>query len=94
MDMNLRKGNSSESEWTAQAGLIGIDIANEGPISDNSDASYLINYRYSTLGLLSAMGVDLGDERIGFSRYIGASECADQREAPVVCFRYGRIEHE
>lgn len=66
MDMNLRKGNSSETEWTAQAGLIGIDIANEGPISKNSDASYLVNYRYSTLGLLSALGVDLGDERIGF----------------------------
>jgi hypothetical protein len=66
MDMRLRKGNNAETEWTAQAGLIGIDIANEGPISKEKGSSYLVNYRYSTLGLLSAMGVDLGDEQISF----------------------------
>jgi Carboxypeptidase regulatory-like domain len=66
MDMRLREGNNERYEFTAQAGLIGLDVAAEGPISKNSDASFLVNYRYSTLGLLSAMGVDLGDEAITF----------------------------
>ena len=65
MDMRLRKGNDEQHEFTIQAGLIGIDLAAEGPIS-KSGASYLVNYRYSTIGLLSAMGLDLGDEAITF----------------------------
>lgn len=65
MDMRLRKGNDEQHEFTIQAGLIGIDLAAEGPLSKNG-ASYLVNYRYSTIGLLSAMGLDLGDEAITF----------------------------
>ena len=66
MDMRLRRGNNERYEFTAQAGLIGLDLAAEGPFSKNSDASFLVNYRYSTLGLLAAMGVELGDEKITF----------------------------
>ncbi len=66
MDMWFRQGNSEQYEFTAQAGLIGLDVAAEGPFSKKSDASFLVNYRYSTLGLLSAMGVELGDEAISF----------------------------
>ncbi len=66
MDMRLRTGNPDKREFTLQAGLIGIDLAAEGPFSSRSKASYLINYRYSTVGLLSAMGLQLGDEDIRF----------------------------
>lgn len=66
MDMNLRKGNNEKPEFTGQIGVIGIDFAAEGPFSKNSKASYLVNYRYSTLGLLGAAGVDLGDEAINY----------------------------
>lgn len=66
MDMELRRGNTREREWTAQAGLLGLDLSTEGPIGSNERAFYLVNYRYSTLGILSAMGVDLGDEAIAF----------------------------
>lgn len=66
MDMNFRKGNNEQKEYTVQAGLIGIDLAAEGPLSKSSGSSFLANYRYSTVGLLSAMGVDLGDEAISF----------------------------
>ena len=66
MDMELRRGNTSEREWTVQAGLIGLDVSTEGPLGKNDKAFHLVNYRYSTLGVLSAMGVDLGDEAIGF----------------------------
>ncbi len=66
MDMNFRKGNSERHEFTGQIGVIGIDLAVEGPFSKNKKASYLVNYRYSTLGLLGAAGVDLGDESINY----------------------------
>ncbi len=65
MDMRLRKGNDKEHEFTAQAGLIGIDLAAEGPIGKNG-ASYLVNYRYSFTGLLVTMGVKFGGEDIRF----------------------------
>jgi len=66
MDMNLRKGNTNRHEFTAQAGLIGLDLAAEGPIFGKGKNSYLINYRYSTVGLLSQLGIPLGDEQIHF----------------------------
>ncbi|MFZ1694999.1 MAG: TonB-dependent receptor [Flavobacteriales bacterium] len=66
MDMQLREGNRQNREWTAQAGLLGLDISTEGPIGKGGRSFHLVNYRYSTLGLLSAMGVDIGDEAISF----------------------------
>ncbi|MEO8587952.1 MAG: TonB-dependent receptor [Flavobacteriales bacterium] len=66
MDMQLRRGATDAQAFTAQVGLIGIDLSTEGPFKKGGDASYLVNYRYSTLGLLSAMGVNLGDEVITF----------------------------
>lgn len=65
MDMRLRKGNDRKHEFTAQAGLIGIDLAAEGPIGKKG-ASYLVNYRYSFTGLLATMGVKFGGEDIRF----------------------------
>ena len=66
LDMHLRKGNEQQHEFTAQIGLIGLDLAAEGPLSNKNTSSYLVNYRYSTLGILSELGVDLGDEAISF----------------------------
>lgn len=65
MDMRLRKGNNQKHEFTAQAGLIGIDVAAEGSVG-NKGASYLVNYRYSFTGLLGLMGVTFGGENITF----------------------------
>ncbi|MCE7059349.1 TonB-dependent receptor [Dyadobacter sp. CY343] len=66
LDMNLRKGNDEQTEFTAQASVLGFDIAAEGPFSKNSKASYLVNYRYSFTGLLGALGVSFGGEVINF----------------------------
>ncbi|WP_439556901.1 TonB-dependent receptor [Dyadobacter sp.] len=66
LDMNLRKGNDEQTEFTAQASLLGLDFAVEGPFSKKSKASYLVNYRYSFTGLLGAMGVSFGGEDIRF----------------------------
>ncbi|GAA4436602.1 carboxypeptidase regulatory-like domain-containing protein [Ravibacter arvi] len=69
MDMRFRKGNNEQNEFTAQAGLIGLDLAAEGPFSKNGKASYLANYRYSFTGILSAMGVSLGGEKMTFQDF-------------------------
>jgi len=66
LDMRLRPGNNEQHEQVIQAGLIGIDLAAEGPLSRQSGASYLANYRYSTVGLITGLGVDFGDEQINF----------------------------
>lgn len=57
-DLHLRKGNNEKREFTAQIGVLGTDIAAEGPFRKNGNGgSYLINYRYSTLSILGKLGV-------------------------------------
>lgn len=52
-DIKLKTGNNDKKENTVQIGLIGIDISSEGPFIKGKKASYIFNYRYSTLNLLS-----------------------------------------
>ena len=61
-DINLRKGNDEIHEKTFQIGLLGIDISAEGPFAKRDGSSYLFNYRYSTLGILDAVGLNLQDD--------------------------------
>ncbi len=65
-DLNLRKGNNEKREYTVQAGFLGVDAAAEGPIAKNYRGSYLINYRYSTLSMLSNLGLNVGDAVTNF----------------------------
>ncbi len=69
MDMKLRPGNKNKMQYTAQASLIGLDIAAEGPLDKNHRTSFVANYRYSTVGLLSLMGLDFGGEVINFQDF-------------------------
>ncbi len=59
-DINFRKGNGQKREHVAQFGMRGLELSTEGPFSKNSNASYLVNYRYSTLEIFDAMGLDIG----------------------------------
>ena len=52
-DINMRKGNASRREHTLSIGALGVEGTVEGPFNGNYDGSYLVNYRYSTLGLLT-----------------------------------------
>lgn len=61
-DMRLRNGNYDKREHTFQAGTMGLDFASEGPIAEGSDASYVFNYRYSTLGLLTDLNIVPSDQ--------------------------------
>jgi hypothetical protein len=54
-DMKLRNGNNQKRENTFQLGAIGIDVASEGPFRKDGMASYIFNYRYSTMALLSSV---------------------------------------
>lgn len=66
-DLKLRKGNNEKREYAMQAGILGLDFAAEGPIGPKGGASYLANYRYSTLSVLNKIGVNLnGDASIDF----------------------------
>lgn len=65
-DVKLRNGNTQKREYAMQLGVLGTDVSLEGPFSKNYNGSYLINYRYSTLSLLTDLGVikDIGDDNI------------------------------
>jgi len=58
-DLHLRIGNNEKREYTLQVGVLGVQAAIEGPIKKGSEASYLFNYRYSSLRLLDKVGVDI-----------------------------------
>ncbi|MEM6318856.1 MAG: TonB-dependent receptor, partial [Bacteroidota bacterium] len=56
-DIKLRNGNSNTTEAAAQIGLLGLNAAVEGPFKKGYDGSYLVNYRYSTLGIIERLGI-------------------------------------
>jgi hypothetical protein len=59
-DLNIRNGNEENREFTGQVGFSGFEFGAEGPFSKKSRASYMVNYRYSFLGLLKDLGVNFG----------------------------------
>ncbi|MFN8256130.1 MAG: TonB-dependent receptor [Bacteroidales bacterium] len=59
-DLRMRKGNYEKHEFTGQIGFNGFEFGAEGPFSKDSKASYLISGRYSTLELMSKMGMNFG----------------------------------
>ncbi len=61
-DIKFRKGNREKREHSFRAGLLGLDFSTEGPFKKGR-GSYLINYRYSTLGLLNQLGIYLVNPR-------------------------------
>ncbi len=66
VDLHYRNPSVTESKYTATLSLIGLEGNAEGPLGPGKKSSWLANYRYSTVGLLSAMGVSFGGEDIRF----------------------------
>lgn len=58
-DLRMRNGNSEDHEFIFQAGLMGFEAGVEGPISKKYNASYILNYRYSTISILRSLGMDV-----------------------------------
>jgi len=59
-DLRMRKGNDEQYEFLGQFGFNGLEFMAEGPISKKSGASFLVNYRYSTLELMKELGIEFG----------------------------------
>jgi len=51
-DMKLRSGNPDKREYAFGLSSNGIDVSSEGPFKKGGRATYLFNYRFSTLTLL------------------------------------------
>lgn len=54
-DIKMREGSRETRSNSFQIGLIGIDAGAEGPFVKGKGSTYLFNYRYSTLGLISPL---------------------------------------
>lgn len=59
-DLRLREGNNEKHEFLGQLGFNGFELGAEGPLSKKNKSSYLVNYRYTALGLLDNIGVNIG----------------------------------
>lgn len=56
-DVKLREGNNERFESTFGFGVIGTELTVEGPFKKGYKGSYLLNYRYSTVSLISNLGL-------------------------------------
>ncbi|HHB78358.1 MAG TPA: carboxypeptidase-like regulatory domain-containing protein, partial [Saprospiraceae bacterium] len=59
-DIKLRNGNRDKREYLGEIGFNGFELGAEGPFKKGKKASYLANFRYSTLGVFKAIGIDFG----------------------------------
>jgi hypothetical protein len=59
-DLRMRNGNNEKYEFLGQIGFNGFELGAEGPISKSKGSSFLVNYRYSTLGVFDKLGMDFG----------------------------------
>ncbi len=59
-DLKMRSGNNEKYEFTAQVGMNGLEFGAEGPFSKKSKASFLLNYRYSTLAVFKFLDIHFG----------------------------------
>ncbi len=56
-DVKLRAGNNEKLEAVFGFGLLGTELTLEGPLKKGYGGSFLVNYRYSTVGLISELGL-------------------------------------
>ncbi len=62
-DLNMRSGNNQVREYTGQIGFNGFELGAEGPFKvqkSGPKASYLANFRYSTLDVMHKLGFNFG----------------------------------
>ncbi|MFM9984174.1 MAG: carboxypeptidase regulatory-like domain-containing protein [Flavobacteriales bacterium] len=59
-DLKLRSGNKDKHEFIGQIGFNGFEFGAEGPLKKGGQASYMVNGRYSFLGIMTSLGIDFG----------------------------------
>lgn len=85
-DLKIRNGNNEKHERTFQLGVLGTELALEGPLNKNSGASYLVTYRYSTLALFGSVNFKLGTSAIPNYQDIGLRLNFPTKKAGVFSF--------
>jgi hypothetical protein len=60
----LRNGNQDHWHGSAQLGFLGTEVLAEGPLNRDKRSSLLVNYRYSTASIFSAVGIDIGTSAV------------------------------
>ena len=85
-DLKMRNGNNEKHERTFQLGVLGTELALEGPLSKKSGASYLITYRYSTLALFGSVNFKLGTSAIPHYQDMGIRLNFPTKKAGVFSF--------
>ncbi|MFN0048529.1 MAG: TonB-dependent receptor [Cytophagales bacterium] len=63
-DLKMRNGNNEKHEFTGQFGVLGTELAAEGPFKKRGKSSYLATFRYSTLQLLQGLRLRLGTDAV------------------------------
>jgi CarboxypepD_reg-like domain len=58
-DLKMRTGNNEKREYWAEFGYNGLEFGAEGPFSKNTNASYLITYRYSLVDIIDLLGAEV-----------------------------------
>jgi len=58
-DLKMRTGNNEKREYWAEFGYNGLEFGAEGPFSKNTNASYLIAYRYSLVDIIDLLGAEV-----------------------------------
>jgi hypothetical protein len=56
-DIKLRAGNNEKFEASAGVGIMGTNFTVEGPFKKGYAGSYLVNYRFSNIGLVQKLGL-------------------------------------
>lgn len=60
-DLKMRTGNNEKYEFLGMVGFNGFELGAEGPFSKKKkNGSFMMNYRYSTLSVFKALGLDFG----------------------------------
>jgi hypothetical protein len=55
LDIKMRSGNNEKREHAVQIGTLGLDASSEGPFKKGKNATYLFNYRFSTMALVAPL---------------------------------------
>ena len=63
-DLKLRNGSQDRLVSSLQFGFLGAEAMFEGPINRDKRSSFLVNYRYSSAAIFSALGIDIGTSAI------------------------------
>lgn len=85
-DLKMRNGNNEKHERTFQFGVLGTELALEGPLTKKSGASYLLTYRYSTLALFGTVNFKIGTSAIPSYQDIGLRLNFPTKKAGVFSF--------